>query len=216
MKIKWKTRLKNVSFVILILKMCLIFGQRKVIIIDPGHGGNDSGAIGANGILEKTVVLNIAKGIIKLNKTLLEDKFDIYLTRYKDTLISLADRSQLAKHLNAHVFVSLHCNASQTPSKGMEVYIHNSEYKNTKKSIVLGISILHESTQKLGFKTRGIKFANFQVLRETIQLCPVILVEMGFLTNIDEANYFLKLKNIKAMALTILMGITNYLNTGLW
>lgn len=215
MKIKWKTALKNVSFVILMLNMCLIFGQKKVILIDPGHGGKDSGAIGVNGILEKTVVLNLAIAIIELNSSLLEDEFDIYLTRYKDTLISLSDRSQLAKHLNANLFVSLHCNASKTPSKGMEVYIHNSEYKNTKKSTVLGISILHESTQKLGFKTRGIKFANFQVLRDAAFSFPAVLVEMGFITDIDEAYYFLKPKNTQAIALAILMGITNYLNTGL-
>ena len=57
----------------------------------------------------------------------------------------------------------------------------------------------------------GVKFANFQVLRETITFCPAILIELGFVTNADEADYFLKTKNIKAMALTIILGITNYL-----
>jgi len=49
------------------------------------------------------------------------------------------------------------------------------------------------------------------VLRET-KICPAVLIEMGFLTNTDESDYFLKAKNIKAMALAILIGITNYLN----
>ncbi len=216
MKIKWKIRFKNVSFVILLLKMCLVFSQKKVVVIDVGHGGKDSGAIGINNILEKEVVLNIAKEIIGLNKMVLDNAFEIYLTRYKDTLISLSDRSRLAKHLNADVFVSLHCNASIKIARGMDIYLHNTDttpikgHKNYSKR--LGQSILKVCHEKLGFKKRGIKFANFQVLRETINICPAILIEMGFVTNMDEAYYFLKPQNIKAMALAILIGITNHLN----
>ncbi len=213
---KWPS-FKNVSFGILLLKFCFVFGQQKVIIVDPGHGGKDSGGIGKNGIQEKDVVLSIAKEIIRLNKTLLNDKFDMYSTRYKDTLISLSDRSRLAKNLNADVFVSLHCNASSTSSKGMDVYIHNTneEEVHIKESIAMGLSILEESTQKLGFKKRGIQFANFQVLRRNTIFRPTILIEMGFMTNVDEADYFLRFKNIRAMALAILMGIVNYLNAEL-
>ena len=195
---KWT---KNVSLLLLLLKMLFVFGQKKVVVIDPGHGGKDSGAIGINGILEKEVVLDIAKEIIRLNKAILKDDFDIYLTRYKDTLISLADRAQLAKRLHADVFVSLHCNASNNYAKGVEVYVHNSDRRNTKESIALGVSILYESTQKLEFKKRGVKFANFQVLRDATSFLPAVLVEMGFITNTDEAAYFLKPKNVRAMAL---------------
>ncbi|MAX70959.1 MAG: N-acetylmuramoyl-L-alanine amidase [Flavobacteriaceae bacterium] len=210
---KWITP-KNVSFVILMLQFCVIFGQQKVIVIDSGHGGNDTGAIGVNDIQEKDVTLGIAKEILWLNKTLLNDRFDVYLTRYNDTLISLSDRSRLAKSLNADVYVSLHCNASYTSSKGMDIYVHrtNSNEENLKESIGMGLSILEESTLKLGFKKRGVQFANFQVLRENTTYRPSILIEMGFITNTDEANYFLKPKNIRAMALAILMGLYNYLN----
>ncbi|UMB54226.1 N-acetylmuramoyl-L-alanine amidase [Lutibacter sp. A64] len=194
--------------------MCFIFGQQKVIVIDVGHGGIDSGAIGVNGVSEKDVVLDVGLEILRLNKTVLDNKLDIYLTRYKDTLISLTNRSKLTKNLKADVFVSLHCNASNLPSKGIEVYVHNWNNQNTKKSIALSIAVLDESTQKLGFKKRGVKFANFQVLRETT-FCPAILVELGFVTNLDEADYFLKSQNIRAMALAVLLGITNYLNTRL-
>lgn len=215
MKIKLKTALKNVSFVVLMLKMCFIFGQKKIIVIDPGHGGKDTGAIGVNNIQEKDVVLNVAKEILRLNKTILDDAFEIYLTRYKDTLISLSDRTRLAKRLNANVFVSLHCNASETFSRGIEVYVHNSDNTNSKESIALGVSVLNESIQKLGFKKRGVKFANFQVLRDAKSFFPAVLAELGFITNTDEASYFLNPKNIGAMALAILIGITNYLNIGL-
>lgn len=208
---------KNVSFVILLLQFCIIFGQQKVIVIDPGHGGKDSGAIGINGVKEKEVVLDIAREILRLNGTLFNNKMDIYLTRYGDTLISLRDRGQLTKALRVDVFVSLHCNASPKASRGMEVYTHSSktEHINIKQSIGLGLSILNESTKKLGFKERGVKFANFQVLRETTALCPSLLIEAGFVTNSDEADYFLRPKNIRAMALAILMGLYDYLNTGL-
>jgi len=199
--------------------MCVVFSQnqtlKKVIVIDPGHGGNDTGAIGINGIQEKEVVLDIAREILKLNKTLLDNMFEIYLTRYQDTLISLSDRGRLAKSLEADVFVSLHCNAAKTISKGMEVYVHNLDKLNIKESIAFGLSVLNESSQKLGFKKRGVKFANFQVLRETDTFYPAILIEMGFVTNTDEADYFLNPKNIRAMALAILMGIANYLNSEL-
>lgn len=70
------SRLKNVSFVILLLKICLVFGQKKVIVIDLGHGGKDSGAIGINHVQEKDVVLNVAKEILRFNKTLFNNKFD--------------------------------------------------------------------------------------------------------------------------------------------
>jgi N-acetylmuramoyl-L-alanine amidase len=194
--------------------MCFLFGQnfdsRKRIVIDVGHGGNDSGAIGINGIQEKDVVLNIAKEIIRLNKKILDDRMDIYLTRYSDTFIALSYRSRLAKALKADVFVSLHCNASPTSSKGIEVYVHNSKKLNTKESIALGISILNESSGKLGFEKRGVKFADFQVLRDMTDFCPSVLLEIGFVTNKDEADYFLKPSNIRAMALAILLGMRNY------
>jgi N-acetylmuramoyl-L-alanine amidase len=215
MKTNLKMKLKNVVFLLVMLKMCLLFGQnldaRKRIIIDVGHGGKDSGAIGINGIQEKDVVLNIAKEIIRLNKTIFDDKLDIYLTRYCDTFIALSDRSRLAKALTADVFVSLHCNASPKYSKGIEVYVHNSEKLHIKESIALGLSVINESYSKLGFEKRGVKFADFQLLREMTNFCPTILVELGFVTNKDEADYFLKPSNIRAMALAILEGIYNYL-----
>ncbi|MEZ4780640.1 MAG: N-acetylmuramoyl-L-alanine amidase [Flavobacteriaceae bacterium] len=145
----WKgSSFKNVSFLFLTLHCCMVLGQQKLIVIDPGHGGTDSGAIGINAILEKDVVLNVAKEITVLNKTLFDDRFAIYLTRYGDTLISLKDRGRLAKALKADVFVSLHCNASPKASRGMEVYVHTSreEESHIKASIVMGLSILKEST----------------------------------------------------------------------
>tara|TARA_R110002167_G_scaffold129716_2_gene312882 strand:+ start:33 stop:719 length:687 start_codon:yes stop_codon:yes gene_type:complete len=219
--LKWEP-LRNVKlwlrplqvFVILMLQGCLVFAQRKVIVIDPGHGGKDSGAIGVNYLQEKKVVLNIAMEILSLNKTIFENRFDIYLTRYTDTLISLSDRTKLAKALNADVFISLHCNhANNSSAKGVEVYVPNSNSRFTDGAIELGLAVLNESTINLGLKNRGDKIANFQVLRESNPYYPAVLFEMGFVTNKNEADYFLKTNNRSAMALVILMGLYNFLNT---
>ena len=207
-----KNLLKNVSFVILVLKMCFIFGQestaQKRILIDVGHGGKDSGAIGINGIKEKDVVLSIANAILKLNNEL-EKPLDIYLTRYSDTLISLSDRTKLAKALNADLFMSLHCNHSDNPDvRGIEVYVTNSKAKYSEDSVWLAFQLQATLNMKLGFESRGVKFANFQVLRETINHFPSILVELGFLSNIDEVNYLANDINVTMLIWTLFKFLT--------
>jgi len=209
-----KKVLKNVSFVILLLKMCIIFGQetstQKRIIIDVGHGGKDSGAIGINGIQEKDVVLNIANAILKLNNEL-DKPLDIYLTRYSDTLISLSDRTKLAKTLKADLYVSLHCNHSDNPNaRGVEVYVSNGISQYSKDATWLAFDLQAAFKKQLGFESRGVKFANFQVLRETVDYCTSVLLELGFLSNEDESNYFSKLTNIQMIVLVILLTIQNY------
>ncbi|WP_327019377.1 N-acetylmuramoyl-L-alanine amidase [Croceibacter atlanticus] len=203
-----KKVLKNVSFVILLLKMCVIFGQetsaQKRIIIDVGHGGKDTGAIGINGIQEKDVVMSIANEILRLNNDL-EKPLDIYLTRYSDTLISLSNRTKLAKALKADLFVSLHCNHSDNPdAKGIEVYALRKQERFSKESVFAGYKIERALCKTIGYESRGVKFANFQVLRETTEYCPAILMELGFLSNIDEAQYLMRKENVLAIALSIL------------
>lgn len=214
-----KKVLKNVSFVILLLKMCFIFGQetttQKRIVIDVGHGGKDAGAIGVNGIQEKNVVLAIANAILKQNDDL-ENPIDIYLTRYSDTLISLSDRTKLAKALKADLFVSLHCNHSDNPNaRGVEVYVSNKQSKYQDDSVWFAFRMQDALNTKLGFESRGVKFANFQVVRETISDCRSVLLELGFLSNWDESFYLGKPETLRTMALIILMELNNYLNAGL-
>ena len=191
-------------FVILMLQGYQVFAQQKVIVIDPGHGGKDSGAIGINQLQEKKVVLDIAMEILKLNKTIFENRFDIYLTRYKDTLISLTDRTKLAKALNADVFISLHCNYSDNPkARGLEVYVGKNESRNVKNSFSLAYQLQYQVKKRLGFDSRDVKFANFQVLRENIDICPSLLLEFGFLSNKEENEYYTKSSAIRAVALVI-------------
>ncbi|WP_417364104.1 N-acetylmuramoyl-L-alanine amidase family protein [Galbibacter sp.] len=203
-----KKVLKNVSFVFLLLKMCVVFGQelstQKRIVIDVGHGGKDSGAIGINKIQEKDIVLNIANAILKLNDES-DTPLDIYLTRYNDTLISLSDRTKLAKILDADLFVSLHCNHSDNSNaRGIEVYASRKRTNYSKESIYIGYQIEKMLCKVIGYEGRGVKFANFQVIWETINYCPSILLELGFLSNRDEAKYLKGQEGVFALALSIL------------
>ena len=184
----------------------IISGQenRILILIDPGHGGIDSGAVSDFGLEEKDVVLDIANYILYWNKVLFEDKYDFYLTRSSDTLISLGDRTKLAKYLKPDIFISLHCNHIDDSSvKGIELYT----YDANKFSLLYAESISGGLSQNLGFKAREVKQANFQVLRETFKSCPTILLELGYLSNKNESDYMSNKEKRKALALAILMAL---------
>ncbi len=178
--------------------------KKITIIIDPGHGGKDSGAIGYYDLKEKDITLKLVLEILSLNSK--QNMLDIYLTRTTDTLISLHDRSKLAKALKPDLFISLHLNHSLNPSaKGMEVFVARTQLtENLKESIFIANEIHNALTSTLGFKSRGVKFADFQVLRETIQFVPSILVEFCFLSNKDEAQYLNENSNLKALAYSIM------------
>ncbi|MDO6811138.1 N-acetylmuramoyl-L-alanine amidase [Zobellia galactanivorans] len=213
-----KRTVKNVSFVILLLKSLLLLSQesapRKVVVIDPGHGGKDTGAIGMNGIQEKDLVLKAAIGILKLNRDL-EEPLDIYLTRYSDTLISLSDRTKLAIALKADLFVSLHCNYSDSPSaKGVEVYVADRPSKYQDYATWLAFQLQDYLSAKLGLESRGVKFADFQVLREVGGGCPAMLLELGFLSNRDEGNYYQTSESVRALALLLRESLFEGLNLG--
>ncbi len=92
----------------------------KTVVIDPGHGGKDPGAIGRYGTREKDVVLDISK---RLKKNLEERGLRVYLTRDKDVFIPLYKRAKIAESKNADLFISVHANASKYRlAKGFEVY----------------------------------------------------------------------------------------------
>lgn len=180
------------------------YGNKNIILIDPGHGGIDLGAIGVNGIKEKDVVLKIAKEIVTLNKNLFGKSYEIYLSRYSDTLITLKDRASLAAKLKADLFVSIHCNHSDNPNiKGIEVY-GPKKGRYLRESTQMAYQLQQGLRKHIGFKSRGVKFANFQVLRETADYCNTVLLELGYLSNADEAEHFLEKESITAIALSVL------------
>ncbi|WP_051227877.1 N-acetylmuramoyl-L-alanine amidase [Gillisia sp. JM1] len=184
-----------------------------VIVVDPGHGGSDPGAVGINGNKEKDVVLKIAREMIRISKSSPKNEFKIYLTRYKDSLISLSDRTKLTKALKADVFISLHCNHSNDPrARGIEIYVSNRISHQSNESVLLAYQLQKELRKKLGFESRGVKFANFQVLRESVTDYPAILLELGFLSNWEEEKWLNNPENINHMASLILVAIRKSLN----
>ena len=187
------------------------FGQERnpgpVIVIDPGHGGTDFGAVAINGLKEKDVVLNIAEEVLHLNREMFGDSLEIYSTRYSDTLVSLGDRTKLARALKVDAFVSLHCNrAIRKEAQGIEVYIKKGNVRAARLAALFTAGL----EKKLGLKNRGTKYGSFQVLRETGQFTSVLL-ELGFLSNRVEARQNGKQSSIKAYALLILETLIKYL-----
>ncbi len=93
---------------------------RLKIVLDAGHGGDDTGAKGSKGLLEKEAALTFAK---ELGKSLGEAGFEVEMTRTDDTFIPLWDRARLANEAGADLFISLHLNAARArAAKGSEVY----------------------------------------------------------------------------------------------
>ncbi|HZP16489.1 MAG TPA: N-acetylmuramoyl-L-alanine amidase [Terriglobales bacterium] len=94
------------------------------IVVDPGHGGHDTGTIGPNGLLEKNLVLDVSKRLEKLLESRLGA--DVVLTRRDDTFIPLETRTAIANQEQADLFVSVHANSSRDPdARGVETYYLN-------------------------------------------------------------------------------------------
>lgn len=153
------------------------------IVLDPGHGGKDSGAVG-NGIQEKDITLNIVK---KIEAKLRGYKnVEIMLTRTDDTFHSLQERTDKANKWSADVFLSVHVNsATVVTAKGFETFTYPQADSKTKSFQ----NVLHEEVMKQisGIVDRGKKQSNFHVLRETNM--TALLSENLFINNsIDAAK----------------------------
>ncbi|HNY66677.1 MAG TPA: N-acetylmuramoyl-L-alanine amidase [Deltaproteobacteria bacterium] len=93
------------------------------IVIDPGHGGKDPGAVSPTGVREKDITLEIGKLLAKRLKT---DGFEVYLTRSKDEFVALEERTTFANRKRADLFISLHINSHHNVAvKGIETYFLN-------------------------------------------------------------------------------------------
>ena len=98
--------------------------HKKRIVLDPGHGGHDPGAVGPRNLYEKDVVLDVA---LKLKKILARDQnLEVFLTRETDVFIPLEQRTAIANSKSADLFISIHANASpRRDAKGVETYLLN-------------------------------------------------------------------------------------------
>ncbi len=175
--------------------------ERQVIVIDPGHGGGDPGAVGRNNLQEKGIVLDIGKQVAEI---LEQNGVQAVLSRYNDREIDLAPRVQLAERVNADFFVSLHANAismSRPEVNGIETYYY---------STGLGLAqTLHRSIlQGTGANDRGVKRARFYVLRHTSM--PAVLLEVGFVTGRQDAARLSSSSYRTRLAEAIARGILQY------
>lgn len=173
------------------------------IVVDPGHGGKDSGATG-NGLAEKDISLDIAQRL----KDKLMGYAEVTLTREDDTFVSLSERAALANTTGADLFVSIHVNAGG--GTGFEGYVYN---KASAANQDLALAIYKETAAFYaanGFAGRGLKKANFTVLSKTKM--PAILLENLFIDRPEDAA---KLKDpafIRAIAGAIAGGVIKALN----
>lgn len=151
------------------------------IVIDPGHGGHDPGAVGSRS-KEKDNVLNVAKRL----KTLLEDHgHDVSLTRSTDKFISLSGRASFANQLGADYFVSLHNNSAVNKlATGFETFIYNGSVSKSTKDFQNAVH--EEIANNIGIRDRGKKRANFAVLRLTNM--AAILIEYAFISNMNDED----------------------------
>ncbi len=154
------------------------------IVIDPGHGGKDPGAVASDGTREKDLNLDVA---LRLEKHLKALGFNTIMTRTNDTYVELGGRTDIANNNYADFFMSIHFNAFNKTSKGIETLYYpnsiNEDYTISNKKIA---DIFHtEILNALNRTSRGINARpNLYVLNKTKM--PAILAELGFITNPEE------------------------------
>lgn len=159
-----------------------------LIVIDPGHGGSDPGNPGNSlGVDEKVHALDIGTRVADI----LNPNNSAHLTRRDDTLVPLERRPEIAKDLLADVFVSIHFNSAETcpagNQNGTETYHHPNASVD---SISLANSVQAAVTAVVGRSNRGVRQANFVVIRPTLhyQSTAACLVEVSFLCDAAEEN----------------------------
>lgn len=162
--------------------------HKKVIVIDPGHGGYDPGTFG-NDLYEKNINLDVASA---LQKTLEKEGTTVYLTRSDDHNPTLTDRARFSSQKKADVFISLHINATKdTRANGISTYYSRHLYKKEanpfpEESKELAETIASNVSHTLEMDNHGAFDQGFVVLRQN--KAPSILVELGFITNKQDSN----------------------------
>lgn len=180
--------------------------SKKLIVLDPGHGGHDSGAVGF-GYAEKTATLAMAK---YAKQYFDQSPFQVAMTRTDDRFISLANRVRFAHNRNADAFISIHINsAGNSSATGLESYYSTSRSKgNIAGSRALTTYIQHRMLQEWGLRNRGVKTAPFYVIRWTNM--PSTLLEAGFISNKND-NYKIRTpKHQKQIGRAVYLGTLDY------
>ena len=182
---------------ILLIAFAFTPTPKKIVVIDVGHGGNDSGAqVGS--ALEKEIVMSIARKIQVLNTN---TNIEIILSRDQDQFKSLSERTQFINSLNPDLVISLHAGISNNPQlSGADIFISNQNIKKN-QSGVLALNLFYSiNSEKV-----EIKKADFYVLKNS--LAPAALVELGLLSNNEDRAYLTSEAGQKELAQSILNAI---------
>lgn len=188
----------------------LVFAKLPLIVIDPGHGGKNIGARQQAPYCEEKKICLITALLAK--KHLQKLGYKVRLTRRSDVFLSLKKRVDIAKKTGANLFVSIHYNSSPNKkAKGIEVFYFDSKKgrKKTKKSQLLAKKVLDKLIKKTKAKSRGVKKGDFYVIRKTPM--PAILVEGGFISNLQERRKLRSKKYINRIAKALSEGIHAYI-----
>jgi len=202
----------------------------RVIVIDPGHGGQDTGTQNkALKLNEKTFTLDVG---LRLRALLQKEGYKVVMTRTDDRFIPLPERAEIANKAGADLFISIHFNSVEnSPSVlGTETYAMTPQYqrststppsekdpgarvaypgnRNDPWNAVLGYCIQNRLLGKLGTEDRGFKRARFAVLR--LVNAPAVLVESGYLSNTAEARKICTVAYRDDIAESIAAGIKDY------
>jgi len=186
----------SVLAVLLLLGFCQLRAF-DTVILDPGHGGHDRGA-GIGYIYEKHLALDTARRVEALLKS---QGLRVVMTRSSDVFIPLGGRSAMGNSYSNAVFVSIHYNYNRGGSgHGVESYYHHAS------GYPLAAYIQAFLIQETGMTNRGVKTANFHVIRETTRN-PAVLIECGFVSNSSERAGMITGDFREKLALGIAKGI---------
>jgi N-acetylmuramoyl-L-alanine amidase len=180
-----KTVLTRLLILVVALIPSLALAQPR-IVIDPGHGGTDPGGVG-NGLQEKNIVLDVGLRFRSLlnadtNNTSGGGSWVTLMTRTTDVFVSLSSRTAFSNNQGANRFMSIHANAFGDPSaNGTETF----SFFSTGTGANLRNLVQAEMLAAWGLRDRGVKTADFAVLRDTV--APAELHELAFITNATDA-----------------------------
>lgn len=179
--------------------------KNRIIVLDPGHGGKDSGAVNGS-YAEKRIALSVAS-LVK--EKLEKDGAIVYMTREGDTYPTLKERVDFAHQKYAEIFVSIHVNASASASaKGTETYYSITANENELEDKVLATNINNEIVKQANMVNRGVKREDFYVIRHSV--FPSVLVELGFISNNEDLSKLVNSNYQAIFANAIYQGIVNY------
>ncbi len=171
----------------------------RVVVLDPGHGGEDCGAIRGD-ISEKAITLDVSTRVQHL---LEKAGYTVHMTREDDSTVSLQERVEFSEDIQPDIFVSIHVNSSEKPAiTGIETHYYRQE------SLSLAQTIHAAMMSNVKANNRGLFKSKFYVINHTTS--PAILVEIGFLSNAEERAELVSEKRRQATAKAIAEGVQNY------